>query len=95
MVLEGNADLRLVSFQWQKNHVIYLNSGLVFFYCDKCYLMQFEGHPHSWSHDSIQQIHICKHPFISGRCDAKVPLEECMETIQKRLQAVKQINNNQ
>lgn len=56
--------------------------------------MQFEGHPHSRCHDSIQQVHICKHPFIPGRRDAEVSLEECMEAIEKRLQAVKQKNKN-
>lgn len=55
--------------------------------------MQFEGHPHSWGHDSIQQVHVCKHPFIPWRRDAKVSLEKCMEAIEKWLQAVKQKNN--
>lgn len=57
--------------------------------------MQFEGHPHSWSHNSIKQVHICKHPFISGRRDAKVPLEERVESVQKWLQAVKQTNSQE
>lgn len=69
-------------------------SGLIFVFCEKRYLMQLEGHSHSWCHDSIQQIHVCKHPFIPGRCDAKVPLEERVEAVEKRLQAVKQKSDN-
>lgn len=57
------------------------------------YLMQFEGHPHSWGHDSVQQVHICKHPFIPRRRDTKVSLEESVEAIEKRLQAVGQKNS--
>lgn len=70
-----------------KQHVIQ-PSEWVFFFWVKCYLMKFEGHPYSWSNNSIQQVHICEHPLISRRCDAKITLEERMETIQKWLQAV-------
>lgn len=51
--------------------------------------MQFEGHPHSWSHDSIQQVHISKHPLVPGGGDAKISLEERVEAVEERLQAVK------
>lgn len=55
--------------------------------------MQFEGHAYTWGHDSIQQVHVRKHPLISGRCDAKVSLEKGMEAVEKRLQAEPQINS--
>lgn len=55
--------------------------------------MQFEGHAYTRCHNSIQQVHVCKHPFISGRCDAKISLEKGMETVEKRLQADTQINS--
>lgn len=71
-----------------KQHVIQ-PSEIVFFFWVKCYLMKFEGHSYSWSNNSIQQVHICEHPLISGRCNAKITLEERMETIQKWLQTVK------
>lgn len=55
--------------------------------------MQFEGHAYTWGHDPIQQVHVCEHPFISGRCDAKIPLEKGMEAVEKRFQAVIETNN--
>lgn len=51
--------------------------------------MQLEGHSHSGRHDSIQQVHICKDPLVSWRCDAKVSLEEGVEAVEERLQAAK------
>lgn len=50
--------------------------------------MQFEGHAYTWRHDSIQQVHVSKHPLVSGRRDAKIPLEEGVKAIEERLQAV-------
>lgn len=57
------------------------------------YLMQFEGHAHTRCHDSIQQVHVSKHPFISGRRDAEIPLEKGVKAVEKRLQAAAQINH--
>lgn len=51
--------------------------------------MQFEGHTDSWCYDPVQQVHICKHPFISRRCYTEVSLEECMKAIEEWLQAAK------
>lgn len=53
--------------------------------------MQFEGHAYTWRHNSIQQVHVGKHPLVSGRCDAKVPLEKGVKPVEKWLQAVVQI----
>lgn len=85
----GNHRLQVVLSSVAETAII-LTSRIIFFFC---YLMQFEGHPHSRCHDSIQQVHICKHPFIPGWRDTEVSLEECMEAIEKRLQAVKHINS--
>lgn len=53
----------------------------------KLYLVQFEGHPYTWSHHPVQQIHVCKNPLISRRGDTKVALEQGMKAVEKRLQA--------
>lgn len=55
--------------------------------------MQFEGHAHAWCHNSIQQVHVRKHPFVSGRRDAKVSLEKGVEAVEERLQADPQIHS--
>lgn len=55
--------------------------------------MQFEGHAYTWCHNSIQQVHVCEYPFISGGRDAKIPLEKGMKTVEKWLQAVARTNN--
>lgn len=86
----GNTDYRFVLSPVAQT-VISLTSRIrtTFFFC---YLMQFEGHPHPGCHDSIEQVHIRKHPFVPGWRDTEVSLEECVEAIEKRLQAVKHIN---
>ncbi|TNN76191.1 hypothetical protein EYF80_013479 [Liparis tanakae] len=56
--------------------------------------MQLEGHPDARRHDAVQQVHIGKHPLVPGRRDPEVSLEECMEAVEERLQAVKRENNN-
>jgi len=53
----------------------------------KQYLVQFEGHPYTWSHHPVQQIHVCKNPLVSRRGDTKVALEQGMKAVEKRLQA--------
>lgn len=55
--------------------------------------MQFEGHAYTWCHNSIQQVHVGKHPLISGRRDAEIPLEKGVKAVEKWLQAVVQIND--
>ncbi len=53
----------------------------------KQYLVQFEGHPYTWSYHPVQQIHVCKNPLVSRRGDTKVALEQGMKAVEKRLQA--------
>lgn len=50
------------------------------------YLVQFEGHPYTWSYHPVQQVHVCKNPLVSRRGDAKVTLEQGMKAVEKRLQ---------
>ncbi|PWA22650.1 hypothetical protein CCH79_00001897 [Gambusia affinis] len=52
------------------------------------HLMQFEGHSDSWRHNSIQQVHVRKHPLVPGRRDAEISFEERMQAVEERLQTV-------
>lgn len=56
--------------------------------------MQFEGHSDSWRHNSIQQVHVCKHPLVPGRRDAEISFEERMQAVEERLQTVTVKNLN-
>ena len=60
-----------------------------FFFLRDVYLVQLQGHLESWGNDFVQQVNVCKHPFISG-CNSEVTFEEGVEAIQEGVQAVKQ-----
>lgn len=79
------------SYLQLQNNMLVPHSGLVLLWGK--YLMQFEGHAYAWCHNSIQQVHVGEHPFVSRRRDAKIPLEKGVEAVEKRLQAVTQIND--
>ena len=49
--------------------------------------MELEGHAHAGRHHLVEEVHVGEDPFIAGRSDPEVALEEGVQTVQEGLQA--------
>lgn len=58
--------------------------------CSQLHLMEFERHSDAWHDDFPQKFHVSKDPLIPNWGDAKISLEEGMQSIQEGLQVTRE-----